>query len=59
MTVSIPVHSSPVRWPQPDGWTGPDPVRYWSFDTLDDLTLMEENQQADYDALIDGKVRVS
>ena len=60
-TIGIPVYSSrsiqdPVGWSEPDGWTGPDPVLYWSFNTLDGLTLMEETQQADYDALTDGKV---
>ena len=61
MTVAIPVYSSgsiqdPVGWSEPDGWTGPEPVLYWSFNTLDDLMLMEETQQVDYDALTDGKV---
>ena len=61
MTVSVPVYSSggipdPVRWSEPDGWTGPDPVLYWSFNTLDDLTLMEQTQQVDFDALTDGNV---
>ena len=60
-TIGIPVYSSgsiqgSVGWLEPDGWTGPDPVLYWSFNTLDGLTLMEETQQADYDALTDGKV---
>ena len=63
MTVSVPVYSSgsipdPVGWSEPDGWTGPDPVLYWSFDNLDGLMLMEQTQQAVYDALTDGKVRV-
>ena len=61
MTVSVPVYSSgsipdPVGWSEPEGWTGPDPILYWSFNTLDDLTLMEETQQADFDVLTDGKV---
>ena len=59
--VSVLVYSSgsiqdPVGWTEPEGWTGPDPVLYWSFNTLGGLTLMEQNQQADFDALTDGKV---
>ena len=43
-TIGIPVYSSrsipdPVGWSEPEGWTGPDPVLYWSFDTLDDLII--------------------
>ena len=58
MTVSVPVDSSgsipdPIGWSEPEGWTGPEPVLYWSFDTLDGLTLMEKTQQADFDALTD------
>ena len=29
----------------PANWTGPRPSRYWSFDTLDNVTLMEGNRQ--------------
>ena len=63
VTVSVPVNSSgsipdPVGWSEPDGWTTPDPVLYWSFNTLDGLVLMEGTEQKHYDALTDGKVRV-
>ena len=59
--VSALVYSSgsipdPAGWSEPEGWTGPDPVLYWSFNTLDGLMLMEETDQAVYDALTDGKV---
>ena len=43
-------------WMQPEGWTGPDPVLYWSFNNLDGLVLMAGTQQKKYDALTDGKV---
>ena len=62
MTVAVYSSGSipgPVGWPEPDGWTGPDAVLYFSFDTLDDdLVLMEGTQQMDFDALADGKVGV-
>ena len=50
--------SEAIAWSRPPGWTGPDPVLYWSFDTLDGLVLMEGTQQADNNSftLTDGKV---
>ena len=62
MNDSIPVYSSgsipgPGKWTEADGWTGPEPVLYWSFDSLDGLMLMEGTEQRDYDALTEGKVR--
>ena len=59
--VSIPVNSSgsipaPDGSIEPIGWTGPEPVLYWSLDTLEGLILMEGTQQKDYDALAEGKV---
>ena len=43
-TIGIPVYSirgipDPVRWSEPEEWTGPDPVLYWSFNTLDGLII--------------------
>ena len=32
-------------------------VLYWSFDTLDNVILMQGNEQMDYDALVDGQVK--
>ena len=43
-------------WVKPNGWTGPEPVLYWSLDTLKGLVLMEGTQQKYYDALTKGKV---
>ena len=59
--ISIPVYSSgsilgPGRWTEAGGWTGPEPILYWSFDNLDRLVLMEGTEQKDYDALTEGKV---
>ena len=32
-------------------------VLYWSFDTLENVILMQGNEQMDYDALVDGQVK--
>ena len=34
-----------------------DYVLYWSFDTLENLTLMRLNNASDFDSLIPGQVR--
>ena len=44
-------------WTPPCPWTGPHPVRYWSFNTLDGLTLMEATVQRNFNALITGRVK--
>ena len=59
--ISIPVYSSGSipdagEWMQPIGWSGPEPVLYWSFDSLEGMVLMEGTEQEDYDALTEGKV---
>ena len=41
---------------QPAGWSGLDPILYWSLDNLDGLLFMEGNAQREYDALTEGKV---
>ena len=43
-TIGILVYSSrsiqdPVGWSELEGWTGPDPVLYWSFNFLVDLII--------------------
>ena len=53
--LSVPVCSS-GSIPDADGSGGLEPVLYWSFNTLDGLTLKEGTQQKNFDALIDGKV---
>ena len=47
-----------MRWSPPPGWTGPESLHFWSFDTLDYLTLNEFREQSDFDALVAGKVSV-
>ena len=42
-------------WIPPSGWTGPDPVVYRSFDTLDYITIMEGDQETNI-PLIEGHV---
>ena len=37
---------SPVPWVPPVGWSGPDPVLYWSFDNHAGLDSMEGTVQA-------------
>ena len=46
-------------WIAPNGWNGPVPVFYESFDTLDGLVLMEAREEADFDPTITGKVLIS
>ena len=43
-------------WTPPCPWTGPYPVKYWSFDTLDGLVLMEGPVKSNFSALTPGKV---
>ena len=43
-------------WTPPCPWTGPYPVKHWSFDTLNGLTLMEGTIQTTFNALTNGKV---
>ena len=43
-------------WTPPCPWTGPYPVKYWSFDSLEGLALMEGNVQTNFNALTVGKV---
>ena len=45
------------QWTPPVGWTGPLPVIYRSFDTLDDLILMRRNNEENFNALVSGQVR--
>ena len=45
------------QWTPPVGWTGPLPVIYRSFDTLDDLVLMKRNNEENFNALVTGQVR--
>ena len=45
------------QWAQPAAWTGPLPVIYRSFDTLDDLILMRRNNEENFNALVSGQVR--
>ena len=45
------------QWVPPAAWTGPLPVIYRSFDTLDDLTLMIRNNEEAFNALVSGQVR--
>ena len=42
----------------PNGWNGPVPVFYESFDTLDGLVMMEVREEADFDPTIIGKVLI-
>ena len=45
------------HWTPPAAYTGPLPVIYRSFDTLDDLVLMKRNNEETFNALVSGKVR--
>ena len=45
------------QWAQPAAWTGPLPVIYRNFDTLDDLILMKRNNEEAFSALVSGQVR--
>ena len=47
-----------MRWSPPPGWTGPKSLHFWSFDTLDYLTLNVLLEQSDFNALVAGKVTV-
>ena len=49
----------PGPWNLPCGYPGPDPVKYWSLDSLDGLILKEGlSSPGTYDPLIGGKVRM-
>ena len=52
--------TSPVvlhQWTQYAAWTGPLPVIYRSFDTLDDLILMKRDTEESFNVLVSGQVR--
>ena len=54
------VTTSPMvlhQWTSSAAWTGPLPVIYRSFDTLDDLSLMKGNNEENFNALVSGQVR--
>ena len=42
-------------WRSPVQWSGPDPGKYWSFDTLDGLAFMAGTQHGNI-RLVPGKV---
>ena len=44
-------------WATP-GYTGPDPIEYWSLNNLDGITLMIGTGQGNYDPLVTGKVGI-
>ena len=55
------VTTSPLelhQWAQPAAWTGPLPIIYRSFDTLDDLILMRKSNEENFNALVSGQVRM-
>ena len=43
-------------WTPPNRWTGPQPVRYWSFDIPGCLVLKEGSLQTNIWATTAGKV---
>ena len=43
------------EWTPPQGWTGPESVHYWSFDTLNNVAVIEEGGRV-FDALVAGQV---
>ena len=50
--------STERTWIQISGWTGPDAVLYWSFDSSDGLVLMEGTEATEIKPvpLVSGKV---
>ena len=60
-TTSLTVESeeSDVFWDQPPEWAGPVPILYQSFDTSQNIILMEGTQQRNLITLIAGKVIIS
>ena len=49
------VYFEAYPWVPPSGWTGPNPVVYRSFDTLDYITTMEGTEETN-NPLTQGKV---
>ena len=48
-----------VKWIPPPGWNSPESYKFWSFNTLVNLNLLEGNEISDYNALVEGKVSVA
>ena len=54
---SVCIKAHPAIWSSPSGWTGPDPVLYYSFDCPDNLTFMEgTNETNNQFEFISGQV---
>ena len=47
-----------VDWIQPNSWTGPEATLYRSFDTPDQIVLMERTDKSNFAALVPGLVRI-
>ena len=45
-----------VDWNQPNNWTGAEAALYRSFDTPDQIMLMEGSDQSNFAALVPGLV---
>ena len=51
--------SEGITWFPPSGWTGPYPDLYLSFDSPENLRLMEGTQERNFAAIISGQVKCS
>ena len=54
--LSVCSHNYVATWTPPTSWTEPTPAKYWSFDTLECLLLMEGIVETHFSALTSGKV---
>ena len=54
--ISVPIRQADGIWTPPMCWTRPEAILYWSFDTADDLVLMQETTRVNFFSLVLGKV---
>ena len=54
--LTVCAHNYVETWTPSHSWTGPSPAKYWSFDSMECLFLMEENVPTIFSGLTPGKV---
>ena len=54
--LTVCAHNYVETWTPPTSWTGPAPAKYWSFDSLECLFLIDGIVPTIFSGLTSGKV---